>query len=175
MKNSKLTLIMLSIVAIILSSCSHRWLDFTLISSKNVDLSKAASFERGNQRVEGEDLVHIIIFIPTGTINIKEALDRAIETTPGCIALVDGVITTKWFYIPYIYGQQTAIVEGTPLIDKSLANYSIDIPKYRKINIDKKGEIKSVENISSIEYLAMKDKTVKNSKEKRFKDSKELE
>ena len=36
-------------------------------------------------------MVHWIIFIPTGTVNIKEALDKAIESTPG-VALLDGVI-----------------------------------------------------------------------------------
>jgi len=175
MKNSKLTLIMLSIVAIILSSCSHRVLDFTLISTKNIDLSNASSFVRGHQRVEGEDMVHWIIIIPTGSVNIKEAIDRAIESTPGCVALVDGVIYTKFWWIPYIYGQQSATIEGTPLIDKSLANNLNDIPEYGKIEIDKNGKIKSVENISSPEYYALKDKTVKNSKEKRFKNSSELE
>jgi len=169
----KLTLITLSIMAIILSSCSHRVLDFTLISTKNVDLSKAASFERGNQRVEGEDKISIILFIPTGTVNIKEAVDRAIESTPGCVALVDGVINTKFWWVPYIYGESSAIVEGTPLIDKSLATNS-DIPKYRRINFDKNGELKNVEEISSHEFLTLKEKIVKNSKEKSFKNSTEL-
>ena len=171
MKNLKFTFLLLTIVALTFSSCSHRALDFTLISSKNVDLSKGATFERGKSRVEGKDMVHWIIFIPTGTVSIKEALDKAIESTPGCVALLDGVIYTKFWWIPYIYGQQSATIEGTPLIDPSLAYNSDEIPTYGKIELDKNGEIKSVEDISSTEYLALKDKIVKDSKGTKFNSS----
>ena len=171
MKNLKFTFLLLTIVALTFSSCSHRVLDFTLISSKNVDLSKGATFERGKSRVEGKDMVHWIIFIPTGTVSIKEALDKAIESTPGCVALLDGVIYTKFWWIPYIYGQQSATIEGTPLIDPSLAYNSGGIPTYGKIELDKNGEIKSVEDISSTEYLALKDKIVKDSKGTKFNSS----
>ena len=171
MKKLKFTLLSLTIVALTFSSCSHRVLDFTLISSKNVDLSKGATFERGKSRVDGKDMVHWIIFIPTGTVSIKEALDKAIESTPGCVALLDGVIYTKFWWIPYIYGQQSATIEGTPLIDPSLAYNSEEIPTYGKIELDKNGEIKSVEDISSTEYLAPKDKIVKDSKETKFNSS----
>jgi hypothetical protein len=163
MKKINFSLLALGVVALILSSCSHRVLDFTLISTKNVDLSKGASFERGKQRVEGVDMVHWIICFPTGTVNIKEAVDRAIESTPGCVALLDGVIYTKFWWIPYIYGQQSASIEGTPLIDPSLAYNSEDIPSFGKIDIDIDGNIKSVEQISSEEYLVLKDKIVKDS------------
>jgi hypothetical protein len=158
----------------IFSGCSYRVLDFTLVSTKNVDLSKASSFERGKQRVEGLDKVHIIISIPTGRPNLKEAVDRAIETTPGCIALVDGVIYSKsWWAI--LYGQISYLVEGTPLIDKNLTINSSNIPKYGRITINKDGKTESIESISSFEYFALKDKIVKDSKEKRFKNSTELE
>jgi hypothetical protein len=171
MKTIKLNFLVLSILVTMLSSCSHRVLDFTLISSKNVDLSKGATFVRGKNRVEGKDMVHWIIIIPTGTVNIKEALDRAIESTPGCVALLDGVIYTKFWWIPYIYGQQSATIEGTPLIDPSLAYNTNDIPTYGKIELNKNGEIKSVNNISSTEYFAFKDKIVKDTKETKFKSS----
>jgi hypothetical protein len=175
MRNLKLKFVLLGITAIIFSSCSHRVLDFTLISSKNVDLSKGATFERGKQRVEGVDMVHWIICFPTGTVNIKEALDRAIESTPGCVALLDGVIYTKFWWIPYIYGQQSALIEGTPLIDPSLAYNSNDIPPYGKIEMNKNGEIKSIEKISTTEYLALKDKIVKDANETKFEKSENIE
>ena len=169
MKNLKFALLSFSLVVLIFSGCSHRVLDFTLISSKNVDLSQGATFERGKNRVEGKDKAHWIIIFPTGIVSIKEALDRAIESTPGCIALLDGVIYSKFWWIPFIYGQSTVTVEGTPLIDPILACNSYKIPTYGKIELDKNGEIKSVENISSNEYLALKGKTVKGSKETNFK------
>lgn len=174
MKNLKSSIIVLSLTAFIFSSCSHRVLDFTLISSKNVDLTKGASFIRGKGRVEGKDMVHWIIIIPTGTVNIKEAVDRAIESTPGCVALLDGVIYTKFWWIPYIYGQQSATIEGTPLIDPSLVLNSKEIPTYGKIELDKKGSIKNVEQLTSNEYLALKGKIVKESQELKFANSEEV-
>ena len=115
-----------SLCALTLSSwfaigCTTRLTDFTIISTKNLDLSRGASFKRGGGRVEGEDKVHIIVFIPTGTPNMKEAIDRAIESVPGAVALVDGVVSSHAWYIPYIYGQSRYLVEGTPLIDPALA------------------------------------------------------
>ena len=164
MKPIKLTLVISALTALIFSSCSHRVLDFTLISSKNVDLSKGATFVKGKNRVEGKDMIHWIIIIPTGTVNIKEALDRAIESTPGCVALLDGVIYTKSWWIPYIYGQHSATVEGTPLIDPSYAVNSTEIPTFGIIELNKKGEVKNVEGISSAKYYALKEKIVKKSK-----------
>jgi len=102
------------------TGCTYRFVDFTAISSKNVDLSRGADLIRGKNRVTGKDTAHIIVFIPTGRPDAKEALDRAIESTPGGVALMDGVISTNFWYIPYIYGQQSVIVEGTPLIDPKL-------------------------------------------------------
>lgn len=122
----KMTL--LAVAVLVLTGCSQRYIDFTTISSKNVDMSRGAEFERGHKRVKGEDKAHIIVFIPTGVPNAKEALDRAIESTPGAVALLDGVITHKSWWIPYIYGQSTIEVEGTPLIDPRLK------PGYRASN-----------------------------------------
>lgn len=175
MKKIKLSLIVLISMTFILSSCSRRILDFTLISSKNVDLTKGASFIRGKNRVEGTDKVHWIICFPTGSVNIKEAVDKAIESTPGCVALLDGVIYTKFWWIPYIYGQQSATIEGLPLIDPSLALNSTQSPTYGKIELDKNGEIKKVESLSSNEYLALKGKIVQESKEVTFPNSEEIE
>ena len=63
-------------VGLLVSACTTRLVDFTIISTKNLDLSKGASFERGRARVEGVDRVYIIVLIPTGTPNMKEAVDR---------------------------------------------------------------------------------------------------
>ena len=57
-------LLILAISFLGLTGCSQRLVDFTIISSKNVDLSQAATFQRGQSKVEGEDVKHIIIFIP---------------------------------------------------------------------------------------------------------------
>jgi uncharacterized lipoprotein YajG len=106
--------------SIMLSACSTRVVDFTLISSKNIDLSHGADFKRSSTRVKGEDKRQIFFIIPTGVPNAKEAMDKAIESVPGAVALLDGVINKKAWSIPFIYGEVSYEVEGTPLIDPAL-------------------------------------------------------
>lgn len=113
-------IISIALLALLATGCSTRITDFTVISSKNIDLSRGAEFKRSPVRVKGEDRKSIIIFIPTGEPNVKEAMDRAIEKTPGAIGLLDGVVTRHGWYIPYIYGEAWYEVEGTALIDPNL-------------------------------------------------------
>lgn len=156
--------------------CTTRYVDFTIISSKNIDFKKSASFKQGTTRITGEDKVHIIIFIPTGTASIKEAIDNAIKTTPGCIALLDGVVYGKFWWIPYIYGQSVIIVEGTPLIDTSLIaeDNKLKIPTYSKITVTDNKKITTLESISSAEYIAMKCEITGNSQVMVFHNSNDI-
>ncbi len=155
MKKSVLTVLMAGFMAMSLSGCATRLIDFTMISTKNVDFTKGASFKRGRERVEGIDEVSIIIFIPTGTPNIKEAIDRAIESVPGAVALVDGVVTQKSWYIPYIFGKSSFVVEGTPLIDPSMASVERE-SDYIVSKMDESGEVEELRYVSANEYAALK-------------------
>ena len=109
-----------SCAALLLSACSTRVTDFTIISSKNIDLSHGAAFNRAPARVKGEDRKSIFIIFRTGEPNAKEAMDKAIESTPGAVGLLDGVIIKHEWYVPGIYGEFWYEVEGTPLIDPAL-------------------------------------------------------
>jgi len=111
--------VFLPVVALLmLTGCATRLTDFTVISSKNVELSRMGDYERVGTRAKGEDSIHIISLIPTGLYpDAKNAMDNAIESQPGGVALVDGVITRKWFYIPFIYGRDWYEVEGNVLVD----------------------------------------------------------
>ena len=155
----KITILLFTLILpLLFSNCTRRLVDFTIISTKNIDLSKGATFVRGKNRVEGKDMVHWIIIIPTGKPNIKEAVDKAIESTPGCIALLDGVLYNTFWWIPYIYGQQYFLVEGTPLIDPSLAYNKIEIDDYSKIIMDKKGNVIKTVKITPEEFQLKKKK-----------------
>ena len=114
--NAKLAALL---VAALMAGCAHRLGDFTVISSKNVDLTRGADFKRGPARVKGDDMRAVVLFIPIGLPNVKEALDDAIEKTPGAVALVDAVVTRKsfWFLVGGVGGFE---VEGTPLIDPAV-------------------------------------------------------
>lgn len=97
-------------------SCTHRLTDFTVISTKNVPLGEGVNnnFQKGTKRVKGEDVSHMVLCLPLGYPNMKEAIDRAIEAVPGAIGLADGVVkSSSWTCL--FYGQNKYIVEGTPL------------------------------------------------------------
>ena len=60
----------------------------------------------------GQDVQHIIIFIPTGgPPTLDGALDDAFEKGGGDV-MTDGVISWWFFYIPYVYGQVGWEVKG---------------------------------------------------------------
>ena len=67
-------------------------------------------------------MVSTMGFVPV-TANMKTAIDKAIESTPGTVALLDGVISQK------ITAWKTGyVVEGTPLIDPALLTDTISTP-----------------------------------------------
>ena len=149
--------------ALISTSCTQRLMDFTIISTKNVDLSRAGSFVRTGRRVTGEDAKHIIIVFPTGVPSAKEAVDRAIESVPGGIAIVDGVLTSSFFYIPYLVGEQKYVVEGTVLVDPALskvaaANAKDAINSHHIVICNKSGEVVEKRYVSTEDYSKFKKK-----------------
>ncbi len=110
----------LTLLAFILSGCTNRIGDFTLASSKNIDISSNLHTIDTTSRVEGIDKKSIIILFPTGVPNMKEAMDNAIEKAPGAVALSDVTIKHSVWYIPYIYGESSYAVEGNPVYKKEL-------------------------------------------------------
>ena len=152
--------LMISLV-VLLTACTTRLLDFTVISSKNIDLSKAATFERGKSRVEGVDKAYIIIFIPTGIPNMKEAIDRALEKVPGAVALVDGVVSSKFAY--FVVAAMTAyVVEGTPLIDPSLVDNNVEPESnYMVCKLNKNGEVDAINYVDEAEYSKLQKRYIK--------------
>ena len=139
----------------ILSGCTHRITDFTIISTKNVDLSSAGKFKRAKGRIKGVDTQHMLVFIPLGAFpSMKEAIDDAIEQVPGAVALVDGVVYFKAFWL-VIYGQRQYIIEGTPLIDPKLASKKYDTP-YLVARYDHDAKQYNVTSVSEAEYVKLK-------------------
>jgi copper chaperone CopZ len=103
--------------------CTANLGTFTLVSTRNIDWSRASEFTRSNQRVSGEDVRKIIVIIPTkANITIQEAVDNALQKVPGAVAMVDVVLKLQNYYIPYIYGRAAVYVEGSVLVDTKLAS-----------------------------------------------------
>lgn len=139
------------------SGCTTRLVDFTMISTKNIDLSRSADFKRAQQRVKGKDEAMIIIFIPTGVPNMKEAIDRALESVPGAVALVDGVVYQEAFW--FIIGTSSYVVEGTPIIDTSLASAELESP-FMVARLDRRGTVKEFQYVSGEEFAALQKKYI---------------
>ena len=103
--------LLISLITIVLfAGCwNQRIGDFSVISSRNFDLnSDYVLLEKG---VIGEDTQYIIIFIPTGQINIENAVDNALKRVDGDV-MTNATIKLQGFYIPYIYGESRYVVEG---------------------------------------------------------------
>jgi len=82
-----------------------------------MDIKRSLHKVDDSVRHTGRDTKHIIVFIPTGIPNMKEAMDEAIEKTPGAVGLSNVTVKQGWWYIPYIYGQQYFEVEGNPVLE----------------------------------------------------------
>lgn len=103
----------LMVILILAGGCSIRHGDFTVISNKMVRLS---DFNLGeaetNKDITGEDIQHIIIFIPTsGPPTLEGAMDDALRKGNGDV-MTDAVVEWWTWYIPYIYGQTGWRVRG---------------------------------------------------------------
>ncbi len=105
--------------ALLLSACSTRLHQFTFVTTKNIDVSQMQHLKTASHRTNTEAKSSIIVIIPNKIIRVEDAIDKAIEATPGCVALKDIVVRAKWFYIPYIYAEAGFVVEATPIIDPS--------------------------------------------------------
>ncbi len=113
--------------------------DFTVISTKNVPIGEGTNvdFKKGTTRVKGKDTSHYALIFPLGSPNLKEAIDKTIQQTPGAIGLVDGVVKSKFWHC-ILYGQSSYIVEGTPLfpVERQTASFSEHKPSNGSFNQD---------------------------------------
>jgi hypothetical protein len=74
-------------------------------------------------RVSGQTEQQVYFIIPIGNVNVRTSVERAINSVPGCVALVDGSIKlTQRVFFPFIYADSKIVVEGTPLIDPTRAS-----------------------------------------------------
>lgn len=153
-------LMSLLVTMVLLSSCTHRVTDFTIISTRNVPLGKnATTLTKAETRVKADDTTPIILYFPIGSPNMKEAIDKALEKYHGAIALADGVVYYRhWWFI--LFGQNSYIVEGTPIFEaetpsseaeKSSAKESVEEKDNEKENLVVLfHEVKKNETLSTI-------------------------
>jgi len=100
--------------SLMLSSCTTRIGDLTMVSTKNIDLSDTQLDARTGQRQTGEDCRFNLLGFPIfGLPNLEEAVDEALEKGKGNV-MVDEVTEIKDIWI--ILGTVICYhVEGTVL------------------------------------------------------------
>jgi hypothetical protein len=99
----KIIIPIMAVLAISISSCNQRLIDFTVISSKNVTL-RLPDDGKG-PRTTGKEMK-----MCTQPM-LKNAVDKAIENAgPGYDALIDGVVSSRNEFF-----RTGWVVEGTPI------------------------------------------------------------
>lgn len=111
----------------------------------------------------------MIVVVPTRKIRIDQAITNAIDAVPGCIALMDGTVESKFWFIPYLYGEVKYVIEATPVVDPKMASISNNFPRFGKVYIDDDGEVLTIESISESLFLAEKRSVTKKGK-KEYRD-----
>ena len=132
--------LLISLTIVLFTACWNQRLgDFSVISSRNFDLN--SDYVLLEKRVIGEDIQYIILFIPTGQINIENAVDDALQRVDGDV-MTNASLKLQGFYIPYIYGESRYIVEGD-VWKKSSANLGDVINEVDNIYtaVEQNGEI----------------------------------
>lgn len=100
------------ICTVLLSSCTTRLGNFTLISTKNVDFNNAQVDMQKSVMVTEEDCAPTVLIFPIGRPDLKEAVDNALEQGRGNL-MIDQVSYYRRWYIPLIFGLRCMVAEGT--------------------------------------------------------------
>ena len=117
MKVTALILLIAGCVAA--TGCYTRLADLTVVSTKTVQLQDL-DLEGADRamNVTGTSIKQIFLIVPTGTADIEEAIDDALNKASGDL-MVDAVVYWKYWYIPLIYGQFGFKVTGHVVKTKS--------------------------------------------------------
>ena len=91
-----------------ISACTVNMAKFSVVSTKNYETDNEYK-SIGN--IYGEDKKYIIIFIPTGTPRIDNAIDDALSKNRAEF-ITDASVDYTTFYIPYIGGYNKYIING---------------------------------------------------------------
>jgi hypothetical protein len=95
-------------ITVLFVGCTQRIGDFTLISTKNVDIG--GKYKKVDGRFEGTDAKAEILGIPLGIPDLKQAVDNCIESGKG--ELISNAVVEFNYWSIILYGQRKYIVKG---------------------------------------------------------------
>lgn len=124
---NRILILSLIIVSTLFSGCTVRQGDFTLLSTKNAEISrvdlKKIDFKRN---VEGSDGRFWFLFIPFGSKpSLQEACDRCLENGNGDFMTSAVIYSTGWHAI--LFGWESWTIKGD--VGNSLSQGAADIQK----------------------------------------------
>jgi len=117
----KKTLLLVSVVliaVIALQGCTQRIGDFTLMSTKNVDIG--GKYKKLDTRFEGVDSKPMILTIPLGTPDLKQAVDNCIEAGHG--ELISNAVVEYAYWTAIVYGEVKYRVHGDVWVKASTSD-----------------------------------------------------
>lgn len=108
--------LMITTAALLAAGCtSQRIGDFTLLSTKNIDITQIDTFERAGSRQDARDMKNSFAVYVGAVPSMEEAVDEAMEQISGCRALVD--VSVKIVNRAFSSGYE---IEGECLVDPAL-------------------------------------------------------
>jgi len=111
-------LLLFSLLSVVLASCSTRVGNFTVLSTRNMDITKY-TYKISPTRVQGSDETLFFGILSSDQPCAQTAISKAMEAAgPDCVGLSDATINYKWWWIPYIHGSHSYTVEGNPILNK---------------------------------------------------------
>lgn len=108
----RFALLALAALGMLTAGCANRMGDFTILSTKNVEISrvdlKRVPFQRG---VEGADGRVWVLFIPFGAApNLKEAVDQCLENGNGDFMTSAVLYQNSWSVL--LFGYEGIEIKG---------------------------------------------------------------
>jgi hypothetical protein len=107
MRNLVILLCIVGLIIPVFVGCTQRVGDFTIISTKNVELG--AKYTKLD-RFQGVDSKPDILFIPLGVPDLKQAVDNCIEAGKG--ELLTNAVVESGYWTVIVYGERKYTVTG---------------------------------------------------------------
>ena len=93
----------IAFAAIVLVGCaSTRVGDFTVASTKKMDVAKTFYDVDRSNRVTGDDFVLWILGFPLGSTSMERAIDDAIKSDSRAVGLADITLKTYFYSLPFL-------------------------------------------------------------------------
>ena len=93
----------IALAATALLGCTQTMGEFSILTTKSMDITQQLYRVDDRQRLEGDDSIFVFFGIPFGSIpHMKEAIDNAVESDPRAVALSDAKLTRYRYILPMI-------------------------------------------------------------------------